>query len=45
MGENIKDVAQDEKEEIVLSVLALCMLGQEISWGTMRWQKFTHFIN
>ena len=45
MGEDIEEVAKDEMEEIVLSALALCMLEQEINWGTRSWQKFTHFRN
>lgn len=44
-GENIEDIAENETEEIVLSALALCMLEQDINWGTRSWQKFTNFRN
>ena len=44
-GKDIEEVAEDDKEEFVLSALALCMLEQEVNWGTRNWQKFTHFRN
>lgn len=44
-GENIEKVARNQDEERVLSAMALCMLEQDINWGTRNWQKFTHFKN
>ncbi|CEN74607.1 Uncharacterised protein [[Clostridium] sordellii] len=44
-GYNVEEVAHNQEEAEVLTGLALCMLEQEINWGTRSWQKFTHFRN
>ena len=44
-GDNVENITNSEQEMTVLIGFALCMLEQDINWGSNNWQKFTHFGN